>query len=82
MPWSPSPRVRVRRAPKRAHYDRATVEAILDEALVCHLGVVEEGQPYVIPTLHARVGDEVYVHGSAASRLVRALAAGRPPASP
>ena len=78
MPPAPTPRTRVRRAPGRARYDRATVDAILDEALVCHLGVVDEGQPYVIPTLHARVGDEVYVHGSAASRLVRALAAGAP----
>jgi nitroimidazol reductase NimA-like FMN-containing flavoprotein (pyridoxamine 5'-phosphate oxidase superfamily) len=68
----------VRRAPARADYDRATIDAILDEALVAHLGFAVDGQPYVIPTLHARLGDEVYVHGSAASRMVRALAGGVP----
>ena len=67
-------RTRVRRLPKRAAYDRETVEAILDEALVCHLGFVDGGHPVVIPTLHARDGDLVYVHGSAASRTLRALA--------
>jgi nitroimidazol reductase NimA-like FMN-containing flavoprotein (pyridoxamine 5'-phosphate oxidase superfamily) len=75
---APTPRVRVRRAPKRAVYDRAQIDAILDEAIVCHVGFVFDGQPYVIPTLHARVGDVVYLHGSTASRLVRALAAGAP----
>ncbi len=74
-----SARSRVRRAPKRARYDRESVEAILDAALVCHVGLVDaDGQPYVIPTLHARVGDTVYVHGSTASRMVRTLAAGAP----
>jgi nitroimidazol reductase NimA-like FMN-containing flavoprotein (pyridoxamine 5'-phosphate oxidase superfamily) len=70
--------VRVRRLPKRAAYDRAAIDAILDEALVCHLGFVHNGQPFVIPTLHARVGDRVYVHGSAASRMLRTLGAGFP----
>jgi uncharacterized protein len=74
----PSERARVRRAPKRADYDRETIDAILDEALVAHLGFVLDGQPYVIPTLHARIGDEVYVHGSAASRMVTMLGAGLP----
>jgi nitroimidazol reductase NimA-like FMN-containing flavoprotein (pyridoxamine 5'-phosphate oxidase superfamily) len=74
----PSPRVRVRRNPKRGDYDRATIDAILDEAPICHLGFVHEDQPYVIPTLHARVGDEVLVHGSSASRAFRTLAAGAP----
>jgi nitroimidazol reductase NimA-like FMN-containing flavoprotein (pyridoxamine 5'-phosphate oxidase superfamily) len=73
-----SPRVRVRRAPKRAVYERERIEAILDEAIVCHVGFVEDGQPYVIPTLHARVGDVVYLHGSTASRMVRTLAGGAP----
>jgi nitroimidazol reductase NimA-like FMN-containing flavoprotein (pyridoxamine 5'-phosphate oxidase superfamily) len=62
--------------PERGDYDRATVEAILDEALVSHVGFSADRQPYVIPTLHARVGDRVYFHGSAASRTLRALAAG------
>jgi uncharacterized protein len=75
---APTARTRVRRVPKRAAYDRATVDAILDEALHCHLAFVDDGQPYAIPTLHARVGDLVYVHGSAASRMVRTFAAGAP----
>lgn len=75
---APSQRARVRRAPKRAVYDRAQIDAILDEALVCHVGFVHEEQPYVIPTLHARVGDVVYIHGSTASRMLRTLASGTP----
>jgi len=75
---APSQRARVRRAPKRAVYDRAAIDAILDEALVCHVGFVVDEQPYVIPMLHARVGDVVYVHGSSASRLTRTLASGAP----
>jgi uncharacterized protein len=62
--------------PKRAAYDRATIDAILDEAIVCHLGFVHEGRPFVIPTLQARSGDVVYVHGSAASRMLNTLAQG------
>jgi nitroimidazol reductase NimA-like FMN-containing flavoprotein (pyridoxamine 5'-phosphate oxidase superfamily) len=74
----PTPRVRVRRLPKRAAYDRATIDPILDEALVCHLGFVHKDQPYVIPTLFARIGDRLYVHGSSASRMLGALASGIP----
>lgn len=73
---SSSTRTRVRRMPARADYERETIEAILDEALVAHIGFSVDGQPYVIPTLHARVGEQVYFHGSSASRTVRALAAG------
>jgi hypothetical protein len=62
--------------PARADYEHETIEAILDEALVAHLGFSVDEQPYVIPTLHARVGEQVYFHGSSASRTVRALAAG------
>jgi uncharacterized protein len=69
-------RIRVKREPQRARYDRETVDAILDEALICHLGFAVDGHPYVIPTLHARVGDLLYVHGSAASRMLRHLASG------
>ncbi|WCB92342.1 hypothetical protein DSM104299_01034 [Baekduia alba] len=75
---APSERSRVRRAPARADYDRATIDAILDEALVAHLGFTVDDQPYVIPTLHARIGDEVYVHGSTASRMVKTVGAGVP----
>lgn len=78
MTLAPSARTRIRRVPKRAVYDRATIDAILDEALVAHLGFAVDEQAYVIPTLHARIGDLVYVHGSAASRTVRKLAAGVP----
>jgi uncharacterized protein len=69
-------RLRVKREPQRARYDRETVDAILDEALICHLGFAVDGRPYVIPTLHARVGDRLYVHGSAASRMLRHVSTG------
>jgi uncharacterized protein len=62
-------RTRVRRLPERAAYDRATVHAILDEGFVCHAGFVVDGQPYVVPTGYARVGDTLYLHGSTGSRL-------------
>jgi hypothetical protein len=75
---APSARTRVKRVHDLAAYDRATIDAILDAALVCHLGFVHDGQPYVIPTLHARIGDLLYVHGSSASRTVRALGEGIP----
>jgi hypothetical protein len=69
--------VRLRRKRERGSYDRAVIDAILDEALIAHLGIADEsGQPIVIPTLHAREGDVVYCHGSVASRTLRALAAG------
>jgi nitroimidazol reductase NimA-like FMN-containing flavoprotein (pyridoxamine 5'-phosphate oxidase superfamily) len=62
----------VRRVPQRAAYERETIEAILDEAQVCHVGTIDRaGYPAVIPTLHARVGDWLYIHGSAASRTLR-----------
>ena len=66
----------MRRVPKRGTHDREVVHAILDEAPVCHLGFAVDGQPFVIPTLHARRGDELLLHGSAASRALRALAGG------
>ena len=71
-------RTAVRRLPERGRYDRAQADAILDEALTCHLGFVVDGQPFVIPTIHARVGATLYVHGSAASRMLRAAKAGPP----
>jgi uncharacterized protein len=72
----PDKRIRIKREPQRGRYDRETIDLILDEALLCHLGFEIDGQPYVIPTLHARVGDKLYVHGSAASRMLRHLAGG------
>ena len=68
-----SPRTTVRRLPTRAAYDRDTVHAILDEAYICHLGFVVDGQPFVIPTIHWRDGETLYFHGSAASRMLRSL---------
>lgn len=69
----PSARTRLIRERQRAVYDRGSIAAILDEALVCHLGFVHDGHPIVVPTLHARVGDRVYVHGSSAGRAARSL---------
>jgi nitroimidazol reductase NimA-like FMN-containing flavoprotein (pyridoxamine 5'-phosphate oxidase superfamily) len=66
-------RTRVRRHPERGVYDRGPIDAILDEALICHVGFVVEGQPFVIPTIHARAGDVLYLHGSPASRMLRTL---------
>lgn len=74
--FTPTARTRVKRLPDRGKYDRETVFAILDEALVCHVGFVADGQPYVIPTLFARVGEQIYIHGSAASRMLRTLSGG------
>jgi nitroimidazol reductase NimA-like FMN-containing flavoprotein (pyridoxamine 5'-phosphate oxidase superfamily) len=71
-----SDRIRVRRLPERGRYDREAIDAVLDAGLVAHLGFVSDGQPFVIPTLHARVGDAVYVHGSSASRTLRQLSGG------
>ena len=73
-PQPPSERVRLRRKRERGTYDRATIDAILDEAVIAHLGIADEhGQPFVIPTLHARRGDVVYLHGSTASRTLGVL---------
>lgn len=69
-------RTQVRRLPARGQYDRATIHAILDEALVCHAGFVVDGAPVVIPTIHWRDGDTLYIHGSAASRMLRSLRGG------
>ena len=66
----------MKRHPERGAYERATIDAILDEALICHVGFVHEEQPYVIPTIHARDGDSLYLHGSPGSRMLRRLRAG------
>ena len=78
MATAPTDRTRVRRVPQRGAYERETIEAILDETLISHVGFVHEGQPVVIPTLHARLGDRLYLHGSAASRMLRTLEKGVP----
>jgi nitroimidazol reductase NimA-like FMN-containing flavoprotein (pyridoxamine 5'-phosphate oxidase superfamily) len=67
----PTERTRVVRESHRGAYDRETIDKILDEGFVCHVGFSVDGQPYVIPTLYARIGDAIYFHGSAASRMLR-----------
>ena len=69
-------RSQIRRLPKRAVYDRAAIDAILDEGLICHVGFIDGGQPFVIPTIHVRIGDTLYLHGSPASRMLQTLAQG------
>lgn len=68
-----TPRTRVTREPERAVYDRAVAYKILDEGFICHVGFVIDGQPFVIPTSYGRKDDSLYIHGSAASRMLRAL---------
>lgn len=63
----------VKRLPKRGNYERDTINSVLDEAFICHVGFVVDGQPYVIPTGFARIGDDLYIHGSSASRMLRSL---------
>lgn len=74
--YTPTARTRVRRLSKRAVYDKAPVHAILDEGFVCHVGFVQDGEPFVIPTLYARSGETLYMHGSGASRMLKTLAQG------
>src|ERR1700741_3369435 len=76
--FQPTERTQVKRLPKRGHYESETVYGILDSAFVCHVGFCVEGQPYVIPTNYGKSGDTLYVHGSAASRMLRTLSAGVP----
>jgi uncharacterized protein len=71
--YHPSARTRVTRLPKRAVYDKAQVHAILDEGFFCHVGFTVEQQPYVIPTGYVRADEKLYLHGSAASRMLRTL---------
>lgn len=66
-------RTRLRRMPERASYDAAVVGAILSEGLYCHVGFSVDGQPYVIPTIYAHIEDRLYIHGSAASRMLRTI---------
>ena len=73
-----SNKTRINRLPKRGHYDRETIYKILDEALICHVGFVEEGQPFVIPTNFARMNEDIVLHGAKASRLLKHIGAGNP----
>ncbi len=73
-----TPRTTLKRLPERGSFDRAAVEAILDEAFICHVGFAVEGRPFVIPTSYVRVDDRLYIHGSAASRMQLELSKGVP----
>ncbi|WP_422369387.1 pyridoxamine 5'-phosphate oxidase family protein [Pelagibius sp.] len=77
-PFVPTARTKVKRAHERGHYDRETVYAILDAGLMCHVGYVIDGQPYVTPTAYWREGDRVYWHGSSASKMLRHVKQGPP----
>src|SRR5580700_8302726 len=70
---NPTARTRVVREPHRGVYDRKTAYQILDEGIICHVGFVADGQPFVIPTGYGRAGDSLYIHGSAASRMLRRI---------
>jgi nitroimidazol reductase NimA-like FMN-containing flavoprotein (pyridoxamine 5'-phosphate oxidase superfamily) len=76
--FTPTDRTQVKRLAKRGNYDRDTVYKILDSGIVCHVGFNVDGQPYVIPTNYGRAGDILYIHGSAASRMLRTLSEGIP----
>src|SRR5512137_1663948 len=79
MPDLPrTPRTTHRRLAKRGSHDVALIHAILDEALVCHVGFVADGQPYVLPTTYARMGDRLVLHGSPSNRMLRVLVSGAP----
>lgn len=69
-------RTRLRRLPKRGSFDRDTVYSILDESFICHIGFTVDTQPYVIPTAFGRIEDDLYIHGSSASRMLRTLSGG------
>jgi nitroimidazol reductase NimA-like FMN-containing flavoprotein (pyridoxamine 5'-phosphate oxidase superfamily) len=73
-----TPRNNVRRMPERGDYDTETIYAIVDEAKICHVGFAIDNQPFVIPTIHARYEDKLYLHGAKASRLLKHIAAGNP----
>lgn len=77
-PWRATDRTKVRRLPERGRYDRETIERILDEGFVCHLGFCTEEGPVVLPTAYARVGDVLYLHGASANHALRSIGDGAP----
>ena len=78
QPYTPTPRTRVTREPERAVYDREAAYRILDEGFVCHVGFVADGQPFVVPTSYGPKDGKLYIHGEAASRMLRNLDQGIP----
>src|SRR5260370_10204901 len=71
--FTPTERTKVRRKPERGSYDRELIYRILDEAFVCHVAFIVDGQPFLVPTNYVRVGDKLFLHGSTASRLMKTL---------
>jgi len=67
---------KVKRIPKRGHYDEKTLFEILDDGLICHVGFCIEGQPFVIPTLYGREGNKIYLHGASTSRMLKSIERG------
>src|SRR5216684_896690 len=76
--FTPTERTKVRRKPERGSHDRELIYRILDEAFVCHVAFIVDGQPFLVPTNYVRVGDRLFLHGSTASRLMKTLASGAP----
>src|ERR1700747_2357038 len=76
--FPPTERTKVKRKPDRGSHDRELIHRILDEAFVCHVAFIADGQPFVVPTNYVRVGDKLFLHGSTASRLMKTLASGAP----
>src|SRR5712671_2024761 len=76
--FAPTEKTKVRRKPERGSYDRELIYRILDEAFVCHVAFIVDGQPFLVPTNYVRVGDKLFLHGSTASRLMKTLASGAP----
>jgi nitroimidazol reductase NimA-like FMN-containing flavoprotein (pyridoxamine 5'-phosphate oxidase superfamily) len=76
MHIAPTDRTKVRRLPTRANYDRDLIDGIIDEALSCHVGFAIDGRPWVIPTIHARIDDRLYLHGAVANHMLRSLSGG------
>jgi hypothetical protein len=72
----PSQRTTIKRIPQRGNYERQTIYEILDEGLVCYVGFITDGQPFVIPTAYGRIDDTLYIHGSPASRMLKSLQQG------
>jgi len=76
--FTPTEKTKVRRKPERGSYDRELIYSILDEAFVCQVAFIDNGLPFVVPTNYVRVGDQLFLHGSTASRLMKTLASGAP----
>lgn len=76
MEYTPTDRTKIRRVPERANYDRTLVHGIIDEALTCSVGFAVDGKPWVIPTIHTRVDELLYLHGAPANHMLKSLAGG------